>query len=683
MSVQHLTGQTLGQYELRGLLGKGGMGAVYSAYQASLKREVAIKVLPPELLIEPTYQERFIREAQIAASLEHPNIVSIYDYGTQNDISYVVMRLLTGGSLSDWLQNTKPTLEMIADLLAQLAGALDYAHNRGVFHRDVKPTNVMFDNLERPYLVDFGLAKLASSTTLLTASGVVMGTPAYMPPEQWLNQELTPAADQYALGVVAYQMITGSLPFKADVPYAMLHKHLNEPPPPPQLINPELPDSLTPVFWRVLAKDPADRFSTVTAFVDAFVRALNDTAFATPLAVLAPQSPEMTPRLNTLKEESTPPLTRPPVPTEPLSAQPKRQKRSWLWLLTLTALVALVGLVFIVLQPRQDSIGALPTRAILPTSVITEMPLFTATMSILERSTLASSPLIYAAVASITPTPIPSRTLAFTPTNVPSRTPLPTATLSALDYYNLAAEYANAGDYEQAMIYYSIGVEIDPYFADAYLARAWLYFNPFANYEQSAADFTNVLSLNPESAEAYYGRGLMYSFLGSYDAAISDLSNAIDLNPSSAESYYLRGTIYAVLGSYDQAIVDLTSALNLNPSYLEAYVERGKSSSTLGDYASAVSDFTSATGIDPDNTDLYMMRGDNYAALGDYASAVADFTYATQLNYDLTYAFLRLGDLYYDQGSGAESLANYQRYVELAGDSAETYAWERIAELGG
>ncbi|MHB8625581.1 MAG: protein kinase domain-containing protein [Aggregatilineales bacterium] len=281
MAFQNLTGQTLGQYELRELLGSGGMGAVYRGYQASLKRVVAVKVLPLGLSSQPGYLERFEREATTSASLEHAHIVPVYDYGTQNNVSYIVMRLLTGGSLSDRMaQMTRegkplPSLGEISELLKQLASALDYAHNQGVIHRDIKPSNVMFDNHGTAYLVDFGIAKLADSTgSSLTGTGMTVGTPSYMPPEQWQGEPVTPASDQYALGVVIYNLVTGHLPFEAPTPFVLMHKHVNEPPTPPSAFRADLPEAVGLVIGRVLSKAPADRFPTVTAFAQAFERGI-------------------------------------------------------------------------------------------------------------------------------------------------------------------------------------------------------------------------------------------------------------------------------------------------------------------------------------------------------------------------------------------------------------------------
>ncbi|MCA9915043.1 MAG: serine/threonine protein kinase, partial [Anaerolineae bacterium] len=217
MSIENLSGRQLGKYQLKALLGVGGMGAVYQAYQTDLRRYVAVKVLPPAFAQETGYAERFDREARTAASLEHAHIVPVYDYGVENGITYVVMRLLTGGSLVDRLQERQknnlplPSLREIADILKQLASALDYAHSQGIVHRDTKASNVMFDNQGNAFLVDFGIAKLVNATnalTSLTTAGAAMGTPSYMAPEQWRDEEITGAADQYALGVMTYAMVT-------------------------------------------------------------------------------------------------------------------------------------------------------------------------------------------------------------------------------------------------------------------------------------------------------------------------------------------------------------------------------------------------------------------------------------------------------------------------------------------
>lgn len=293
MGLQNLAGRRLAGYELRHRLGSGGMGVVYLAYQAKLKREVAVKIMLSGLLEHPIYLERFTREAETIAALEHPHIVPLYDYGNEGEITYVVMRLLSGGTLSERLlaraqaEEPLPSLYEVAQLLRQIGSAVDYAHQRGVIHRDIKTSNIMFDTHGTPFLVDFGIAKLLETSTALTGLGTALGTPAYMAPEQWMGQPVTGAVDQYALAVVIYLLATGTLPFPADTPHAMMQKHLNEMPPSAHVVREALPPAVSPVLERALHKEPAARFATIRAFIDSFEAAVagvgegHDTTFFT------------------------------------------------------------------------------------------------------------------------------------------------------------------------------------------------------------------------------------------------------------------------------------------------------------------------------------------------------------------------------------------------------------------
>ena len=202
-------GSTLGPFRIIALLGRGGMASVYKAYQAKLDRHVALKVLPQEFLHDPAFAKRFEREARVVAKLEHPNIVPIYDYGIDDGIPWMAMRMLQAGSLANLLKRGRLDRRRVVAILTQVADALDHAHANGVIHRDVKPSNVLLDERERVYVGDFGFAHMVEGSIVLTRTGMIAGTPQYMAPEQVESMKVDRRADIYALGIVAYEMLTG------------------------------------------------------------------------------------------------------------------------------------------------------------------------------------------------------------------------------------------------------------------------------------------------------------------------------------------------------------------------------------------------------------------------------------------------------------------------------------------
>jgi serine/threonine protein kinase len=329
---EKLVGRTFGQYKLEELLGRGGMGAVYKGVQVKLQRNVAIKVIAQELVGQPGAMERFTREATTAATLEHANIVPVYDFGNEDNIAYVVMRLLGGGSLADrYVQVTKgerelPTLREIAQMLMQIGAALDYAHRRGVIHRDIKLGNIMFDDNGDAVLVDFGIAKLIDASTILTRPGAMMGTPLYMAPEQWRGEEITPATDQYAMGIVTYALVAGRMPFDGGTPFMLMQQHTQEAPIPIRKIKPGVPDSVIEVLNKALAKNPADRYETMTDFARSFTNAVRSTGehISGFFAVVRPSQQKVTPASlpvaeNKPEQDQNDPTFRKPQDAAPVS----------------------------------------------------------------------------------------------------------------------------------------------------------------------------------------------------------------------------------------------------------------------------------------------------------------------------------------------------------------------------
>jgi len=260
-SVQYLIGKTLDKYEVLEHVGHGGMSEVYRGQQAQLERMVAIKVLHPFLADDEGFVVRFQREARIVATLRHPNIVQVYDfdYNDELDIYFMVMEFIDGPTLKNLLEEAPLTPEETVRIGAAVADALDYAHRRSMVHRDIKPANIMFLDGHQPVLTDFGIAKMLTLSGL-TASGAMVGTPAYMAPEIGIGKAGTALSDIYSLSVVLYQMTTGCLPFTAETPMGMVMQHINKEPPSPSLYNRDIPVALEKVILRGLRKEPEERY---------------------------------------------------------------------------------------------------------------------------------------------------------------------------------------------------------------------------------------------------------------------------------------------------------------------------------------------------------------------------------------------------------------------------------------
>ena len=276
--MQNIIGQSLGRYQILEQLGEGGMATVYKAYDTRLDRYVAIKVIRNDLF-GPTLLERmlkrFEREAKALAKLSHPNIVKVLDYGEHNGAPYLVLEYLPGGTLKGQVMGRPIPWQEAVRLLLPIAGALDYAHEQKIIHRDVKPANILLTEKGQPMLSDFGIAKILEMKEefTLTGSGTGIGTPEYMAPEQGMGKEVDARTDIYSLGIVLYELVTGRKPYTADTPMAVVLKHMTDPLPRPRQYIADLPDIVERVLLKALAKDPQDRYSKISEFADALENA--------------------------------------------------------------------------------------------------------------------------------------------------------------------------------------------------------------------------------------------------------------------------------------------------------------------------------------------------------------------------------------------------------------------------
>jgi serine/threonine-protein kinase len=319
--LTHLVGQQLGRYLVQEEIGRGGMARVFRAQDTLLQRTVALKVLAPQLAVDPEFARRFEREAVTAANLRHPNIVTIFDVGEHNGLRYIAMEYVRGRSLHAILEEHGPLgLSYAIGIVAPVAAALDYAHNQGAVHRDVKPHNIMIDSDGRVLLTDFGIAQAPESGgERLTRTGIFMGTPEYISPEQASAQRVDGRSDLYSLGIATYEIITGQVPFSGATPQLIV-AHAQNTPPPPSKVDPSQPHELDVVMARILAKRPEQRFASGAAFVEALriVARKHAVATATPAQLAALMQPR-----DSSAGQSTVSLGRGQTPRAPQPAPPQ------------------------------------------------------------------------------------------------------------------------------------------------------------------------------------------------------------------------------------------------------------------------------------------------------------------------------------------------------------------------
>jgi len=321
--MDDLIGRTFGSYTITDRIAEGGMAVVYRGYQASLNRYAAIKVLRGELAQNQEFVTRFHREALAVARLNHPNILHIYDTGVEHGVYYIAMDYAEGGTLKDRIRRGPIPVEQAVSIAAQLADALDYAHQQGLIHRDVKPSNVLLTREGRPLLTDFGIAHLLDQATQLTRTGTSIGTPEYMAPEQAQGLPPDGRIDIYALGVVLYEMLSGTVPFRADTPVATMYKHVHDTPLPLRQLSPNVPAWLEAAVGKALAKDPNRRFQRAGAFANALrqgSRAFRVRGEGQAAAKARPGTPPPVRR-------TPPPEPRPGTPPPARQATPSRGRR--------------------------------------------------------------------------------------------------------------------------------------------------------------------------------------------------------------------------------------------------------------------------------------------------------------------------------------------------------------------
>jgi serine/threonine-protein kinase len=724
--MDELSERTLGRYQVLERLGRGGMAEVYRAYQPSLDRYVAIKVIYPHLATDTGLRERFGREARAVAALHHPNIVQVHDFDVEGGTAFMAMEFISGPTLKAALASLGRRglllpLPVVGQIVGQIADALAYAHGQQVVHRDVKPANILLRRREQrrepaeppqplddaaidalvlalgpadAVLTDFGVARVVSDSVEQTAAGTILGSPAYMAPEQGRGERAGPASDIYSLGVVLYELLTGRVPFDADTPFAIVVKHIQTPLPPPRSFRPDLPEGLERVLLKALAKEPADRFLDAAAF-GAAVREACGVAPAETLRLrpgyAAPGAAESAaatrvidelqatrlapapgdPRLDTtLPQPAGAPavtagaVTGAAVATAP-QPPPKPQRRLGLRLLGcvggLVVVIALVVASFLAggaaVFQGLGSVGALAV----PTTLQAEL-----TAAALQGTTIPY-------LDSVVGTPAPGKAL-----------PAEVAAALADAREACGGPGCPGGSASRAVNLLDAAIAASPDSAELLVgrARAYLWSDPYTYGEQIRADLEAALERDPESADAYTALGELEVIQDDPGAALEAYARSIALDPGEPDAYLLRAALLAGAPDYyedpspsrDQVIADTTAALAVAPELLEALLLRGTAYYTANRFEEAKADYSAALALEPENLDALVGRArTNYYYLGDPAAAVDDLSAAVAI--DPADAEIRRGrlEVLTRQGDYEAAMDDADAVVELLPAEPEAY----------
>jgi len=406
-AMEDLTGRQFGHYQIVAPLGEGGMAAVYKAYQPSMERYVAVKVLPRHMAASEEFVSRFRREAKLLAQLQHPHILPVFDYGEADSYPYIVMPFVQSGTLAELLHKRPQTLSEIRRIMIQVGDALSYAHTRGMIHRDIKPSNVLIDERGNCLLTDFGLARMAEASTKITTSGTIMGTPAYMSPEQGAGSTLDHRSDIYSLGIIFYEMVTGRVPYTAETPIAVVFKHIQDPLPSARELNPNLPESVELVLLKALAKNPEDRYQKAEDFVQAIQKAIPEGLSADVIVsqgsvpevatAIAPTNSVSGPKI---RELQSPPSSKTAQSQEPIESRAAIKgsppsNRFLVWAAAGIGILVLLG-----------AIAAIGIRRLRTNNAVENTPESNTTAPVIHTSSPTNSPVPFSAPTTPPPTEI-------------------------------------------------------------------------------------------------------------------------------------------------------------------------------------------------------------------------------------------------------------------------------------
>jgi tetratricopeptide (TPR) repeat protein/predicted Ser/Thr protein kinase len=553
--------QQVGRYQILSQLGKGAMGVVYLANDPLLNRQVAIKTI--DLTIEDAARREFLRgrllrDARAAASLSHANIVGIYDVVEDGDFACIVMEYVNGENLAAYLsRNPIADPQYSVYVIRAMAAALDYTHKRGIIHRDIKPANVMLDTARTPKITDFGIARITECATT-NMTGTVMGTIEYMAPEQIKGEAIDGRADQFALGVVAYRMLTGSTLYGEGSMATIAYKIVNETPAPARSRNSWLPYGIDSVLDKALAKDPNDRYANCSEFGDALAVAMTGVD----------------------REASTVAMT---MPTGN-ETHGNRGRNRRLVVIAAGATAAIAGLSIakpwetwthttpVETRPTLQA-AAPPVENPAPKKALVKPPAKTSTAAAAQAATVEQP----------------------ADADVESQIPLPSGD-PASDAINHGRELMKGRQFAEAVQAFTKAADIRPRWVQAYIGRGNAY-QKLEQFDAAIRDYSRAIRIDPKSFQAYFLRGQSYVRSEQDDLALADFTQAIALKPAAPAALTARGEIYLRKKDYPKAVADFSDTIRITPDNGAAYRGRAAARRALGDRAGAQADREKARGI--------------------------------------------------------------------------------------
>jgi tetratricopeptide (TPR) repeat protein len=560
--------EQIGRYKIVSTLGRGAMGVVYLADDPLLHRQVAVKTI--DLAIDdPSRREflrgRLLRDARAAAALQHPNIVGIFDVVADGDISAIIMEYVSGENLSSYLaRNVTADAAFTLRIITAMASALDYTHSRGVIHRDIKPANVMLDASLTPKITDFGIARITEGATT-TMTGAVMGTIEYMAPEQVKGEPVDGRADQFALGVITYRMLTGQTLFGDHSLTTLAYKIVHEPAPSIRSRISSLPDEMDSILGKALAKNPHDRYASCGDFAAALNGAL----------------------AGTNREISTVAVA--------ATAEPSAVRRGTNLPLLILGAVALgaaaAGLA--VWKPWASAPHTIAQHPVAQTSAATTSSSSVAAEDAPAKAE-AKKPATIPVKGEVAENESPLKvTSAAQPVKAPVTTPAPATADEALERGRQAMQ---SQDYAAALQDFTKATDLRPNWAQAYHSRGNAY-EALEQFDAALRDYDHAILINPGVFNFYASRAACYIKLQQDDRALGDLNRALMLKSDAPVILEKRAEIYMRRSDYQRAAADWTQVIRLQPNNAVAYRQRAAARRQLGDRGGARADTETATQI--------------------------------------------------------------------------------------